>query len=236
MTLLALERVTRRYGSPPHELLALRDVSLQLERGELVAVWGRRASGRSTLLRVAAGIERPDSGVVRFAGHELGARGSDALGDGIGYCRRPLARGEARTVFDEVMIGPVSRGATRSAATAHARASIERCGVEDCAARGLGELTAAEAVRVSLARALALEPELLLIDEPVTGVDLLERDDVLALLRSLADDGTAILMTVGESTEFLGADRALRIGDGSLAGSVEPELASVHHLRREATA
>ena len=75
-----------------------------------------------------------------------------------------------------------------------------------------------------------------MIDEPVTSVDLLEHDDILALLRSLADDGIAVLISVSESTEFTGADRRLSIRGGKLGGSVDPELPSVHELLRDAGA
>jgi ABC-type Mn2+/Zn2+ transport system ATPase subunit len=236
MTLLALEGVGKRYLDGRAEHVVLDEVSLSLQAGELVAVWGMRRSGRSTLLRVAGGIEPPDTGVVRFAGHDLSARGGQALGHGIGYCRCAPRDREGRVVLEELMLGLLARGAGSSAARTRARAALARVGAGDCAGRGLGELDGAEAVRVSLARALALEPALLLIDEPVAGVDLLARDAVLALLRCLADEGIAVLMTVGEATGLSGADRALRIGGGSLGGSVTPELAQVLPLRREASA
>jgi ABC-type Mn2+/Zn2+ transport system ATPase subunit len=236
MTLLALERVCKRHSDGRSEQVVLEDVSLTLDVGELVAVWGLRRSGRSTLLRIAAGIEPPDTGVVRFAGRDLSARGGEALGHGIGYCKRPLAHGETRVVLDKLMVGPLTRGVTHSDAKARVRAALERVGATECAPLPLKQLDGAEAVRISLARALVLEPTLLLIDEPVTGVDLLERDSILELLRSLADDGIAVLMTVSESTEYTNADRALKIGSSHLVGSVDPELASVHHLPREAIA
>ena len=91
-------------------------------------------------------------------------------------------------------------------------------------------------MRISLAQALVLEPALLVIDEPVKGVDPPEHEGILELLRSLADDGIAVLMSVNESNEFPNADRKLLIRDGVLAGSVDPELPSVHALLREATA
>ena len=75
-------------------------------------------------------------------------------------------------------------------------------------------------MRVALARALALEPSLLVIDEPTRGVDLLERDAILALLRSLADEGIAVLISTGEATALAGADRALSLADGELRGSL----------------
>ena len=92
MTLLALERVCKRHQDGRSERVVLDHVSMSLHAGELVAVWGMRGSGRSTLLRIAAGIEPPDAGVVRFAGRELAGRKGSALGEGIGYCQ-VLARG-----------------------------------------------------------------------------------------------------------------------------------------------
>jgi len=236
MTLLALERVFKRHKDGRSERVVLDDVSMSMQAGELVAVWGERGSGRSTLLRIAAGIEAPDSGVVRFAGGELGGRRGTALGEGIGYCASAPVDREAGIVLEELMLTPRIRGVAHSDAQSRARAALARVGAAGCAGHRSSELDGAEAVRVSLAQALVLQPALLVIDEPVTGVDLLERDDILELLRSLADDGIAVLMSVGESTEFTDADRKLSLRGGRLGGSVDPELASVHHLLREATA
>jgi predicted ABC-type transport system involved in lysophospholipase L1 biosynthesis ATPase subunit len=232
MSLLELDGVSRRHGRGANEHAVLREVSLQLDSGELVAVWGPRRSGRSTLLRVAAGIERADAGTVRFAGHALTGRGGPALGGGIGWCRRSFAGGEDRDVLDELTAPLLARGVLASAARTRVWAAMERAGVEDCAARSLAELDSAETVRVAVARSLAMGPKLLVVDEPCRGVDLLERDGLLALLRSLADGPLAVLMTVGEATALAGADRALSLSDGSLRGSLDPELADVVPLRR----
>jgi ABC-type multidrug transport system ATPase subunit len=236
MTLLALERVCKRYQDGRSERVVLDNVSMSMQAGELVAVLGERRSGRSTLLRIAAEIEPPDSGIVRFAGRELGARKGSALGEGIGYCSRAPTDREAGVVLEELMLAPRIRGVRRSDAQALARAALQRVGAAGCAGHFHNDLDGAESVRVSLAQALVLEPALLVIDEPVNAVDPSEHEGVLALLRSLADDGIAVLMSVSESTEFPNADRKLLIRDGVLAGSVDPELASVHQLLREATA
>jgi ABC-type lipoprotein export system ATPase subunit len=236
MRLLALERVCKRHQDGRSERVVLQDVSMSLDAGELVALWGMRGSGRSTLLRIAAGIERPDSGVVRFAGRELGGRKGSALGDGIGYCSCAPADREAGVVLAELMLAPRIRGVAPSDAEARAREALQRVGAAACAGHSYSELDGAEAVRVSIAQALVLQPALLVIDEPVRAVEVLEHDDVLALLRSLADDGIAVLMSVGESTEFSDADRKLSIRGGALGGSVDPELPSIHQLLREASA
>ncbi len=95
----------------------------------------------------------------------------------------------------------------------------------------MSELDSAERIRIAIAHALALEPRLLVIDEPVAGVELHERDGILLLLRSLADEGISVLMTVGDLTGLSGADQSLTIGDGELRGSSKPELAPVVRLR-----
>ena len=87
-------------------------------------------------------------------------------------------------------------------------------------------------MRVAIARAITLEPSLLVIDEPTKGVDLLARDEVLALVRSLANDDIAVLASTGESTGLAGADRALALSEGELRGAPPAELATVLPLRR----
>jgi energy-coupling factor transporter ATP-binding protein EcfA2 len=234
MSLLALEHVARSHRHGAHERTILRDVTLELDTGELVAVWGLRRCGRSTLLRIAAGIELTDAGRVCFAGRELTATGRLELGGGIGYCAR--ASLDAPSVLDELLLGQLARGVRRPLARARAYTTLAQVGVADCAPRALHELDGAEELRVALARALVLEPSLLVIDDPVRGVDLLQRDSILALLRSLADDGIAVLIGTDEATALSGADRALSLSDGVLRGASAPELAEVLPLRRSASA
>jgi energy-coupling factor transporter ATP-binding protein EcfA2 len=230
MSLLALQDVGKSYRNGPREHVVLRDVSLELEPGEVVVVWGMRRSGRSTLLRVAAGVEAVDTGVVRFEGRDLRAH-EDVLGAGIGYCRKALASGEGQTVLDEVVIGLLAQGVSAAAARSRARESLERTGAEQLSALAVTELDSAEAMRVALARTLALGPRVLIVDEPTKGVDLLQRDGILALLRSLGGQGIAVLTSARDATELAGADRALALGDGELRGSARAELAAVLPLR-----
>jgi len=234
MSLLALEHVEKRYSDGPRERSVLKDASLELDAGELGVIWGIRRSGRSTLLRLAAGIERPDSGTVRFAGHDLDGRRHSLLGDGIGYAQKMFASDHGLTVLEVVSVALLARGVGQALARGRAREALERTEVASCAAMAPGELDAAEAVRVELARTLVLEPRLLVIDEPTKGVDLLERDELLLLLRSLADEGIAVLASTGDSTALAGAQRTFALGDGDLRSTPAPELAPVLQLRRAA--
>lgn len=229
MSLLTLERVSKRVGSGGRARTVLREVSLALERGEYMVVWGMRGSGRSTLLRLAAGVEAPDSGIVRFDGKDLQGRGQE-LGEGIGYCHKHFGAGEGRGALDQVMMGLLARGIAHGDARAKASSALDHCGMADRSRAPLGELDRAEQVRVALARALAPSPRLLIIDEPTNGVELMQRDGILLLLRELANDGIAVLASAAESADLSGADRTLALSDGELRGDPEPELATVVSL------
>lgn len=233
MSLLELDRVGKSYSSDPRRPAVLRGVSLLIEPGELVAVYGARRSGRSTLLRVASGIESPDLGRVRFAGRDLNEPHHDALGGGIGYCRRSFRSSEGPYVIDHLAIGQVARGTSLKQSRRLAHVALERVEVGSCAGRRPAELDAAESVRVSIARAIVLQPRILLIDEPTIGVDLLERDAILRLLVSIAAEGVAVLTTTGEST-CLSGTRALMLSEGELRSWRPRELAPVFPLRRPA--
>ncbi len=233
MSLLELERVSKGYQHGLRTRVGLDGVSLEIEPGELVVVWGERRSGRSTLLRVAAGIEAPDCGVVRFAGRDLSARAGSALGAGIGYCRKRFRSGEDQRVLEQMVLSQLSRGVQRPVAQSRAWGALERVGAKEYAGLTLRELDGAEASLVSIARALTRTPRMLLADEPTKGAELLARGKILLLLRSLADEGLAVLATTGDGPGLSGADRPLSLDDGKLEGALAPaELASVSRLPR----
>lgn len=226
MSLLEIDHVRKRYRRGKLEVIALSDVCLQLHPGELVAVWGARGSGRSTLLRIAAGIEPPDRGTVRLHGREL-MPGGGAIPGGIAYCQPGFRGIESEAVLQELIAAQLALGVKPAGARERAWDALERVSARRCADRRPYELERDEAVRVSIARGLVQQPSLIIIDEPTTAVDVLKRDGVLKLLRSVACDETAVLMTVEKSTCLFGADRALSLSEGELHGHVSPELAEV---------
>lgn len=227
MGLLELERVGKRYRRGRREHVALADVSLTIAPGELVAIWGLSRSGRTTLLRVAAGLERPDAGRVRFDGGVLTGRGEDGLDERIGFVQTDMAGAGGQAIVDYVAMPLLARGIVPARATARAALELERVGASGCARLQARDLDPTEVLRVAIAQALVAVPRLLLVDDPTRHVDLLEREAVLALLRSIADAGTAVLMTTGEAIGVAGVDRALTISDGTLRTEVAQKLAPV---------
>jgi ABC-type sugar transport system ATPase subunit len=236
MALLELTGVGKRYGRGRLERVALRNISFELSAGELVAVWGRRNSGRSTLLRLVAGLEPPDEGIVSLHGRSLNARGGEDLREQIRYCRKTFRPTEGPLVIDRLITAQLTRGIHGPSARSRAHEALERVSALHCATLKPSELDITETVLVGIARSLVHQPRLLVIDEPTLGVDVFERDHILSLLRSLADDGISVLMSVGETTCLAGADRGLSLASGELRGELQPpELAPVVQLREAAS-
>jgi ABC-type multidrug transport system ATPase subunit len=227
--MLELERIDKRYRRGRLEVVALRGVSLEVCPAEVVAVLGMEGSGRSTLLRVAAGIEQPDAGEVRFRGRPL-LLGERAVAGGIAYCQASFRRTEGEAVLDDLIAAQLARGVRPARARERAWEALERVDARMCGQRRLFELEKADASRVGIARALVQRPSLLLIDEPTKGVDLLERDGILELVRSLSREDIAVLMSSNKATGVFGADRVLSLSNGELYGQGSPEMAEVVRL------
>jgi ABC-type sugar transport system ATPase subunit len=232
MSLLSIEHVTKRYRRGRLERVAVRDISLEIEPGELVAVWGARRSGRSTLLRLAAGVESPEEGVVRFEGRDLARCRNSVLGRRIGYCQTSFSPSEGGFVVERIAAGLLAQRVSPTQARRRSEEMLVRVGAERCTRLDCHELDGAEVARVAIASALVTAPVLLVIDEPTSGIDQLERDPLLALLRSIANEGVAVLMSTGDAQGLSGVDRALSIDNGELRGDIRPAGAAVVPLRR----
>jgi ABC-type lipoprotein export system ATPase subunit len=235
MALLSIERVTQYQRSGRFERTALRDVSLEIEPGELVSVWGTRRSGRSTLLRVASGVEQPHDGRVLFGGVDLAACRDSVLGRELAYCQRRFAS-VTECAVEHVMTGLLGDRVSQREAMRRAREMLAEVGAEDCAHLECHELDCGETVRVSIAAALVGGPKLIVIDEPTSGVDVIDRDPILRLLRVAANKGVAVLMTASDAQGLSGVDRALSIDNGELRGHVISGDARVVSLHRPAAA
>jgi putative ABC transport system ATP-binding protein len=233
MTLLALEHVSKAYQRGRHELQALRDLSLAVSAGEIVGVWGPRFSGRTTLLRVAGGLETPDSGRVLLDRVDVADHPEGMLRRRIAYCHTSFAPAHAELVVEHVAVPLLAVGTRIDRACTRAQAMLDRLGAGACAEMRPHELAQGELVRVLLARALLQQPQLLLIDEPTSGVDLLEREDLLTTLCVIAkDERVAVLMTAVEPAALSGADRVLSLGEGTLVGDTVPLTAEVVPFKR----
>jgi putative ABC transport system ATP-binding protein len=228
MALLAFEHVTKRYrDGGGRELAVLDGVDFDVSAGDSVGVWGTRRSGKSTLLRLAAGVEQPDGGVVRFEGRDLArlSKGERArlLRTRIGLAPASWRATRNERVVDHVALPILSAGASLRQAGFVARESLERVGAIGCGDALVGELSAGERTRVAIARALVRTPALLLVDEPVATPSPSERDELVALLRTLTGQpGLTTILASEDLAAVRVARRLMTIGDGAVRSSERP--------------
>lgn len=227
--LLSFANVGKRFPDGGREITVLDSVSFEVDAGVFVGLYGTRRSGKSTLLRLAAGIERPDTGAVRFDGRALDAMTASQ--------RARLLRGElafmasddwrpnpGESVVDHVAMSLGSEGLTVRDARRRALLSLERVGVSaTCADEPAGSLSLAERTLVMLARALVHEPRVLLVDEPAVMPSLDDRSRFYLLLRELARERNMALLVVSEEMGALqGASVMMSISGGEVCTTEGP--------------
>jgi lipoprotein-releasing system ATP-binding protein len=240
--LLSFLNASKHYPDGGRRIVVLDRVSMEIETGVAVGVYGARRSGKSTLLRMAAGIALADSGAVHFEGHDMarmsaGERGRLLRGE-IAF----MASGDWRTnpgesVVDHVATSLGSEGLTMRDARRRALRALDRVGI---GAAGAEETTASlsldERARVMLARALVREPRLLVLDEPALMPRLEDRDSFYALLRAAThEQNTALLLASEEMAALQGVGVLMSIADGELCSTEERGTVVALPRRRAAT-
>ncbi len=220
--IIRVQDVTRTFRSGSQEVHALRGVSFQVNRGELVAVVGRSGSGKTTLLSILAGLDRPTSGQVWFEGTDLSAMHGDGL--------RALRRDRIALVFQSFALLPMltaaenvgipMRLARRSPGEREKRVRdlLRVVGLEGREHQRPYELSGGEQQRVAIARGLANNASLLLADEPTGQLDAATGAQIMGLLRKIvhAEGMTGIVATHDDALIEL-ADRVLTVSDGQVA-------------------
>jgi putative ABC transport system ATP-binding protein len=233
MSLLSLQHVSKSYADGRGRIAALDDVSLEIDEGDFVGVWGVRRSGKSTLLRVAAAAELPDHGTILFDGRDVAGMSADARAklqryEGIGLVAADWRPGRNKPVVEHVALPLLSDGMSLREAKEPAHLALERMGVSRCAYMATDRLSRVERVRVALARAFVHKPRLLLVDEPAVLLSPSEGVELYELLSSLGRDSQIAIVVASEDiAPIRRARRVLSIDNGTLrsmdqAGTVVP--------------
>jgi branched-chain amino acid transport system ATP-binding protein len=190
--LLELSGVSRRFGG----LRALSQVNLSVERGAVVGLIGPNGAGKTTLVNVVTGVHRASAGSVRFDGEDVTRlRPYQAARRGIARTFQIVQPFPAMSVLENVTAAALfAGGAASGEARAQARGHLEFVGLADYAARPAAALTLAMRKRLELAKSLAMRPKLLLLDEVNAGLNSVEMDAALALIRGIAARGVTIII------------------------------------------
>ncbi|MFF7594256.1 ABC transporter ATP-binding protein [Streptomyces mirabilis] len=220
-TMVRVENVHRWYGGGADVVPALRGVSFDVPRGELVALTGRPGSGRTTLLNLVGGLDEPDAGRITVDGLALEGLGEDGLlelrRDRIGFVFQPLGLIPLLTVAENIGVPLRLRGVAEHAREERITRLLSLVGLADHAARRPGELTGGQQQRVAIARALAGDPALLVADEFAAGLDAATGRALMELLHTLVHgEQVTALVAPSRATPFDLADRVLELCDGEI--------------------
>ena len=188
-----IDNVSFNYGTVP----VLEDISLKIYEDEFIGIIGPNASGKSTLLKLILGLLQPGKGTIRKINHD----GNDLLRNQIGYVSQHItfSRDFPVTVTEVVMMGHVTAASKyfrfnkdEITTAEHAMQTLE---IEDIGKRQVGTLSGGQLQRVLIARALVCQPDILILDEPTSNVDMRVEEDIFALLKNYSEHMTIIVVS-----------------------------------------
>jgi putative ABC transport system ATP-binding protein len=216
---LELIAVVKEYPSDP-PVVALANIDLRIEQGELVAIVGPSGSGKSTLLHVMGTLERPSGGVVRIAGEDTSimtdAQLSGLRAHRLGFVFQQFFLLDGLSVLDNVADGLLYRGGRLADRRRLAQTAIERVGLGPRIGHRPNQLSGGEQQRTAIARALAGRPALVMADEPTGNLDSATGASILELLSELHQEGTTIVVITHDLEVAAAMERRVEIRDGRI--------------------
>ncbi|MGI9120853.1 MAG: amino acid ABC transporter ATP-binding protein [Acidimicrobiales bacterium] len=220
---MVLDKVNKWFD----QLHVLRDIDLSVDPGEVVVVIGPSGSGKSTLCRCINRLEAVDSGTIRIDGVPLPDEGKELarLRSQVGMVFQSFNLFAHKSVLDNVTLGPVkARRQPKAAARETAMALLERVGIADKASSYPAELSGGQQQRAAIARALAMEPKLMLFDEPTSALDPEMISEVLDVMVELASEGTTMIVVTHEmGFARSAARRVVFMDDGQILEVASPD-------------
>lgn len=221
--LMRIEHLGKSFG----DLKVLRDISVNIEKGEVVCIIGPSGSGKSTMLRCLNLLETPSSGQIFFHGKNILEKGAGgkAYRQKVGMVFQKFNLFPFKTVLENIIYAPVKiKKMSKNDAVKMAYELLDKVGLRSKANVYPGVLSGGQQQRIAIARALAMEPEMLLFDEPTSALDPEVVGDILEVMKQLAEDG----MTMAVVTHEMGfardvADRVIFMDNGFIAEEGKPE-------------
>jgi putative ABC transport system ATP-binding protein len=218
---IATENLTKTYKMGDTEINALRGVSIQINRGEMVAIIGPSGSGKSTLMSILGGLDKPTSGSYRLDGYEIARMSQDRLSDirnyRIGFVFQKFNLLARSSALANVALPLIYAGTPAKERTARARAALELVGLGERMHHKPNELSGGQQQRVAIARALVNNPSLVLADEPTGNLDTKTGEEIMTLFQTLHREQGITLILVTHSPEIAAqARRVIAMRDGEV--------------------
>lgn len=221
MALLEVTGITKRFGG----LVAVNDLSLSLDKGQILGLIGPNGAGKTTAFNMISGFYKPDEGEIRFDDKDIGGLRPDQV------CKLGLARTfqvvkpfPQLSVRDNVMVGAYNRTNNRGESRQKAAEIIEFLGMRDMSEMTAGSLSVAYRKRLEIAKALATDPKIILLDEAMAGLRPTETDHMIDLVRQISNQGIALLLVEHVMRVIMSlAERIVVIHHGEKIAEGEPQ-------------
>ena len=215
---ITLQNVEKKYQMGTETVYALRDVDLEVEKNEYLAIMGPSGSGKTTLLNVLGCLDTPSDGTYVLDGERVSAMKQDALADvrnrKIGFVFQTFNLLPRSSALHNVELPLIYSGIRRRARRSKAEALLERVGLSDRMHHKPNELSGGQRQRVAIARALANEPAIILADEPTGNLDSRTGEEIMGIFRELHESGQTILLVTHEEDLARHTRRIVRLLDG----------------------
>jgi putative ABC transport system ATP-binding protein len=239
MSALTMRAVSRTYGEGAASVVALHEIDIEVQRGELVAVMGPSGSGKSTLLTIAGTLEDPTSGEVLVGDVAVSGMSRDDKArlrrQSIGYVFQDYNLLAGLTAAENVSLPLELDGVPMRTARVAAMTALEQLGLVEQADRFPDELSGGERQRVAIARAVVGDRQLLLADEPSGALDSVNGESVMRLIRAACQRGVAGMIVTHDAQLASWADRVVFLRDGRVIDQTDPRPQPESLLARGAT-
>jgi putative ABC transport system ATP-binding protein len=233
--LIELTDISRVYTVGAEQVRALQGVTVNLERGEWVAIVGQSGSGKSTLMNVIGCLDTPSSGTYRLNGKDVSGLSDDELADirnrEIGFIFQTFQLLPRETALANVELPLVYRGMPAKERREKAKQALDKVKLADRMMHKPNELSGGQRQRVAIARALAAEPSLLLADEPTGNLDSATGEEIVKLFEDLHKAGHTIVLVTHEPKLAARCPRAVRLSDGKLIADGPGRQVALENLR-----